>query len=169
MSEEYIGIGTGVSWRTQAGLTTALEVDFQDVSFDRYPDVGAQRTNASVTVVKPLRGRDQVAVKLSYQRQNADRADIAYDYAELRVGRQTEIGGGFLLEPSVFAEGFWQEEATAGLAEVRTEHEFGVDLRVDKTDTFIFGRFTPYVEVGFSSARVRSMPTAIGTPTSAPA
>lgn len=150
MSEEYIGIGTGVSWRTQAGLTTALEVDFQDVSFDRYPDDGAQRTNASVTVVKPLRGRDQVAVKLSYQRQNADRADIAYDYAELRVGRRTEIGSGFLLEPSVFAEGFWQEEATAGLAETRTEHEFGVDLRVDKTDTFIFGRFTPYVEVGFS-------------------
>lgn len=150
MSEEYTGIGSGVSWRTEAGLTTAMQADFQDVSLARYPDGGARRTNATFTVVKPLRGRDQVAVKLSYQRQNADRGDLAYDYAELHIGRRTEIGGGFLLEPSVFAEGFWQEEATPGLAETRTEHEVGVDLRVDKTDTFIFGRFTPYVEVGFS-------------------
>ncbi|WP_353476255.1 porin family protein (plasmid) [Salipiger sp. H15] len=148
MVEERLGLGAGVSWRSAAGLTTTLEAELVDVTLERYPDTEVTRASAQLSVIRPLRGRAQVAGSLSLQHQDAARDDLSYDYAELRLGGRTELGGGFLIEPSVYAAAFDQVGATPGLGEPRYETEYGLDLRLDKTDSFVFGRLTPYLQIG---------------------
>ncbi|WP_226628839.1 porin family protein [Alloyangia pacifica] len=147
MVEERLGLGAGVSWRNALGLTTTLEAEWHDVSLGRYPGVDVQRASARLSVIRPLRGRAQIGGSLSLQHQQAERDDLTYDYAELRLAGRVEVGGGFLLEPSVYAAAYDQFGATPGLGKARYETEYGLELRVDKTDTFVFGRFTPYLQI----------------------
>lgn len=147
MTEERFGLGAGISWRSASGLTTALEAELMDVTLGGFEGEDVTRASASATVIKPLGGRAQIAASLSLQHQAAWRDDLSYDYAELRLGGRTEVGGGFLLEPSVYALAFEQVAAGAGFSETRSEREYGLELRIDKTDTFVFGRLTPYVEI----------------------
>ncbi|ANT63628.1 hypothetical protein AYJ57_24430 (plasmid) [Salipiger sp. CCB-MM3] len=147
MTEERLGLGAGISWRSASGLTTALEAELMDVTLGGFEGEDVTRASASATVIKPLGGRAQIAASLSLQHQAAWRDDLSYDYAELRFGGRTEVSGGFLLEPSVYALAFEQVAAGAGFSETRSEREYGLELRIDKTDTFVFGRLTPYVEI----------------------
>ncbi|MHA6346425.1 surface lipoprotein assembly modifier [Roseivivax sp. CAU 1761] len=150
LTETRVGVGSGIQVRRDSGLTTAVSLSFQDVTLAKYSDAKAARTNVSFEVIRPLAGRDQLTLGVSYQRQNADRGDLAYDFAEIRASRKTETAGGFVLEPSLYAQIFRQEDPTPGLPRSRSEEEYGVDLRVEKPDVFVFGRLTPYVEVGAS-------------------
>ncbi|AWI86873.1 hypothetical protein CEW88_24240 (plasmid) [Alloyangia pacifica] len=145
--EDRLGIGAGVSWRTASGLTTTLEAEWLDVDLERYPGIDVQRASAKLTVIRPLRGRAQIGGSLSLQHQEAERDDLSYDYAELRLAGRVEVGGGFLLEPSAYAAAYDQIGANPILGEARHETEYGLELRVDKTDTFLFGRLTPYVQI----------------------
>ncbi|SDH74508.1 surface lipoprotein assembly modifier [Alloyangia pacifica] len=147
MIEERFGLGAGVSWRGASGLTASVETEVMDVTLGSHPDIDVTRASARLSVIRPLRGRTQIAASLSLQHQEADRDDLSYDYAELRLGARSEVGGGFLIEPSVYAASFDQIGATPLLGKARHETEYGIELRIDKTDTFLFGRLTPYVQI----------------------
>ncbi|MBE9639958.1 tetratricopeptide repeat protein [Salipiger mangrovisoli] len=145
--EDRYGLGVGVTWRSVSGLTTTLEGELMTVDLGSVPEVDVTRSSARLSVIRPLRGRAQIAGSLSLQHQQAERDDLSYDYAELRLGARSEVGGGFLIEPSVYAAAFDQVGASPVLGKTRNETEYGIELRIDKTDSFLFGRLTPYVQI----------------------
>ncbi len=151
-AEEWTGIGTGLQWRMTSGLTTVLQFEAKDVDIGTDIIEEANRYLMSAKLVKPFGGRGETSLHLTLQHQNAlDRDDLDFNWGELRLGHSVEIAGGWRIEPSIFGQKYQQLSESPGLGMAREETEYGVDLRVQKTDTFIFGRLTPFIEVGYSS------------------
>ncbi len=151
-AEEWTGIGTGLQWRMTSGLTTVLQFEAKDVDIGTDIIEEANRYLMSAKLVKPFGGRGETSLHLTLQHQNAlDRDDLDFNWGELRLGHSVEIAGGWRIEPSIFGQKYQQLSESPGLGMAREETEYGVDLRVQKTDTFIFGRLTPFIEVGYST------------------
>ncbi|MHA7875944.1 surface lipoprotein assembly modifier [Roseivivax sp.] len=148
LSETRVGMRSGVSFQRASGLRTTLEAGLQEVRFGREGDQEATRGQIALEVARPLEGRAQLSLEGSYQRQNAEDPSQAYDFAELRLGYSKEFAGGWRVAPEVYLQGFRQEEPTAGLSERRIETEYGVEMRIEKTDVVLLGRFSPYVDLG---------------------
>jgi len=151
-AEDWTGIGTGLQWRTTSGITTILQFQAKNVDIGSEQIEKADRYLMSAKLVMPFGGRGETSLNLALQHQDASsRDDLDFNWGELRLGHSLEIAGSWRIEPSIFSECFHQLAASPGLGTAREETEYGIDLRVQKTDTFILGRLSPFIEFGYSN------------------
>ena len=150
LDETRAGVDFGYQTRTGSGVSafvsgSAVAVDDTD---------GANRDGSLYTIEagisRAFGARGTLGFVLSGENYDAAREDFSYTSLEARLTHEIDITGGISLSSSAFVETYDQDTATPGFPDTRQETEYGVDFRAEKTDLFIAGRFTPYVEVGAS-------------------
>lgn len=150
LTESRVGLGVGYQRRNNVGLTFSSDFATSRVKNHADPFFDGTLFEASLGLQRPLRGSGEFSLKTTFEKKQADRSDHSYTRANIRVSRRKEFQGGISVDASVYAERYLQDTATPGFLDKRKENEYGVDLVLEKSDVFFFGRYSPFLKLGGS-------------------
>lgn len=148
--ETRIGVNVTYETRNTSGQSLFFAASFSDVDAKDIEARSGELLNFRTGVASTFGARSSLSFLIGVQLRDAVRNDFGYSSAEALLAHQVDIEGGISLTTAIRFEVFEQDERTPGFTENRVETERGINMRIEKNDFFIAGRFTPYLEVGYA-------------------
>ena len=105
---------------------------------------------ARMGLAQSIQGRGSVGVVLEVDRRWSEAGEDSYTEGTLTIFGGIDAGSGIRLDGRGFVSQLVFDERREIFAEKRQETEAGLSGRATKTDWFVLGRFSPFVEAGIS-------------------
>ncbi len=150
LQEQRRGLGGRLERRTGAGLAFSVEGEVAEVDYHDAAERDGTLSEGRIVLSRSFAARGVLSLGLAVEGYAAAREDFGYGSVEVRLTHRLDIRGGISLTSSAAFEVYEQEAATPGFAERRSETERSLDLRIEKNDLFIAGRFTPYLDLSLA-------------------
>lgn len=98
-------------------------------------------------------GRAVLGTEIAYERRNTDTASLAYQSLEWSVYSTIDVQKGWTLRPRLFVRQKDFRNPSAAFQADRDEMIYGGSLRVERSDLFIAGAYTPYFQIDAERGR----------------
>ncbi len=92
-------------------------------------------------------GRAVLGTELAYERRNTDTASFAFQSLEWSVYSTIDVKNGWTFRPRVFVRHKDFLNPSAAFQADRDEMIYGGSLRIERSDLFIAGAYTPYLQI----------------------
>ena len=103
-----------------------------------------------VGAARSVGGRGSAGAAVSAERLEAEAAFESYTTFGAEVFGSLDLGLGLDASARAYVLNQDFDARIPGLLEARDEWEYGLDLDLTKTDVFILGQFSPFIQVGYS-------------------
>ncbi len=145
--EDHFGLEILGERRSLLGGSAYGRLSYAQV--DNHLDSGLDGTNlrAMAGFRRSIGGRAVVGTELSYERRGTDEETLEYQTYEWSVYSTVDIRNGWTLRPRVFLRHKDFINPSAAFQADRDEMIYGGSLRVERSDLFIAGAYTPYFQI----------------------
>lgn len=159
-NEDRFGLAIGFDHRTAEGATSMGEAQASIVDHHQTDDRDGTFLRVHGIRAQSFGGRGLVGASVAVSRFQAESDIESFTEIGFRAFGSVDIGGGFTAETAVQWERQEFDDQPDYLLHERVDREISVSLRVRKLDIFLFGAFSPYVDL--AAIRRRSTIDAYG-------
>lgn len=145
--EDQFGFEVAGERRSLLGGSAYGRLSYAVVDNHLNSDFDGNRVRGTVGFRRSLGGRAVVGTELAYDRLDTDNETHAYQTYEWSVYSTVDIRNGWTLRPRVFLRHKDFINPSAAFQADRDEMIYGGSLRVERSDLFIAGAYTPYFQI----------------------
>jgi hypothetical protein len=148
--EDRLELRGTVEWRDPSGL--ALFASAAAGMLDDHQSEGRDGAvlRGRMGIAQSFGGRGTLGVAAFAERQESDADFESYTTGGIEAFGITDLGFGVDAAGSLFLLNQEFDARIPGLLEKRDEWEYGARIELTKTDVFLFGQFSPFVQLGFT-------------------
>lgn len=145
--EDQFGVEVAGERRSLLGGSAYGRLSYALVDNHLNSDFDGNRVRGMVGFRRSIGGRAVVGTELAYDRLDTDNDTHAYQTYEWSVYSTVDVRNGWTLRPRLFLRHKDFINPSAAFQADRDEMIYGGSLRVERSDLFIAGAYTPYFQI----------------------
>jgi len=148
--EDRQGISLAAESRTADGLSRVVSASYSDVNVHDNDAQDGDLFSLGFGVSKSLFGTADLGAFAAVQHFDAEESHEAYDSGSITLRGRADLGGGFGVSPAATIRFTTYKETAPLFLDSRNEKQFDFDIEVVKNDVFVFGKFSPFAQIGYT-------------------
>lgn len=154
--EDRHGIEAAFERRSETGVSVYGAASLLSVDNAFNDNYDGASYSASLGVRRSVGGRAVIGTQLDYERRDSDGAMVQFDGYHaytLSLYSTVDVSNGWTLRPRVFLRHRTAQERNPLFVDNPDETLFGASLRVERSDIFLPGGYTPYAQIDYEQNR----------------